>query len=1170
MRPLSANPLVVYLFMSVVGIVLALTGCGKKVHAPPNDDEQPTEVNANLMLAASSVAFQRQPFAPRTAAGDALFQRVPASQSGIDFVHRWDPRNKLERDLIATAFAGGGVAIGDIDDDGLPEVFLTRPHHGARLYRNLGNFTFKDITEEAGIKKSLTDHWSTGATFVDIQGDGLLDLYVCGYRSANKLFINTGTGFVESAKQYGLDFAGASVMMSFADYDRDGDLDGHLLTNRLSGEPRPDGLEFQVVNGEVITPEPYRDEVGAILRKDGSLHPFDAGQADRLYRNDFGLDSDGDECAALRFTEVSEAAGLLGHSQGLSATWWDYNSDGWIDLYVANDFFGPDHLYRNNHDGTFTDVIDTAVPNTPWFSMGSDAGDLNGDGKLDLIASDMAATSHYKQKVNMGDMDSEGWFLEHGQPRQYMRNAVYINTGTPRFLEAAQMAGLAATDWTWAVTIVDFDSDGNNDVFFSNGMTRDFFHADLRQKVREIRKRTGENRWSDFPPLKQRNRLFKNAGELSFADVSEKWGITNDSVSFGAATGDIDGDGDLDLVVNNFEDAVGLFRNESTRNHLIKVSLQGAKANTNAIGAELRARTATRELVRVLQTVRGFLGCDTAETVFGLGNETVVEELTIHWPDGKRQTLRDLEAGFHYLVTQSETTDPLTDSPPRSLFADRHIQTPPRHVESEFDDFAIQPLLPNRLSTMGPAMAWGDLDGNGKTDCFLGGSRGHAAQLWLQSGKGKLFRQRIPFFDEHKMYEDIDAAMFDADGDDDLDLYVVSGGVEGNGDRTHYQDRLYLSVENGLSTAPVGALPDMAFSGSCVAAGDFDRDGDNDIFVGGRVVPGMYPQFPPSRLLINESSPTTRTVQFVEAPPGNVAALQHAGMVTDAVWSDVDNDKDLDLLVTTEYGPVKLYRNDDGTLVDATRAAGLDQRLGWWTCIAAADIDRDGDTDYAVGNFGLNTKYHPTTERPQLLFSGDFAGTGTSHCVEAHPLGDGSLVPNRGRSCSSGAMPFIAEKFANYHSFASAGLTDIYSPSLLQTAIRLEANELASGILVNDSDGKFDFIQLPRLAQIAPSFGLAFLQANGDSHIDLYVSQNFYGPQRETGRMAGGVGTLLLGNGDASFTAVGPSKSGIIIPNDARHAAALDINDDGKDDLAVAVNNGQVRILQRIDDEKPK
>ncbi|MFN0126355.1 MAG: VCBS repeat-containing protein, partial [Verrucomicrobiales bacterium] len=906
-------------------------------------------------------------------------------------------------------------------------------------------------------------------------------------------------------------------------------------------------LDFKVLpSGEVIVPEPYRDELGALLKPDGTLHQHNAGQRDRLYRNEGG-----------KFVDTEESAGIRGHSEGLSASWWDYNEDGWIDLYVSNDFFGPDHLYRNNKDGSFTDVIAETVPHTPWFSMGSDAGDLNGDGRLDFIASDMAATTHYKQKMNMGDMDAEGWFLEKPTPRQYMRNAVYLNTGTPRFLEVAQMAGLASTDWTWAVKIADFDSDGRNDVFVSNGMTRDFFNSDIRSKVREVHEKTGVNTWIEYPPLKERNRFFHNRGEMVFEDVSEDWGLLEDTTSFGAAAGDLDGDGDLDLVVNNFEESPGLFRNTSAGGQVMVIALQGSGLNQDGIGAELRATTRSGTLVRTLQPMRGYLGCDPAEAVFGLGEADSVDALTIRWPSGVVQTVSDLAAGYRYVIGEVGGT-PAKPAPAKvPLFG--ALPTPATHAERSFDDFAIQPLLPNKLSLEGPAMAWGDIDGNGRQDFFLGGGAGSAGQLWIQPGERNLKRVQQDVFEAASDSEDVAAVFFDAEGDGDPDLYVVSGGVESEQGAAALQDRLYLNHEGKFTPAIEGSLPDLRFSGSCVAPGDLDGDGDLDLFVGARVIPGKYPTSDRSRLLLN-----TGAAHFTDAGVELAPALDAAGMVTDALWSDVDGDGDADLLVTTEYGPVKLYRNQGGKLEDATTEAGLAARLGWWNCIAAADVDGDGDSDYAVGNFGLNTKYHPTSEEPQLLFFGDFEGTGTKHIVEAHRTGE-TVVPNRGRSCSSAAMPFIREKFGTFHDFAVADLVGIYTKPKLEQSLQLEANELRSGILLNDGNGKFQFRPLPWLAQVAPCFGLAFLQADSDGKPDLYVSQNFYGPQRETGRMAGGLGALLMGMGDGTFREIWPAESGIVVPGDAREAAAVDVDGDGQDDLAVAVNNGNLQVfLNRV------
>jgi hypothetical protein len=515
----------------------------------------------------------------RSVGGSTLFERIESVQTGIDFVLTW---KILEGYDIETG-NDGGVCLGDYDGDGLADVFLTRPEGGNRLYRNLGGFRFQDVTQKAGIDEG---GWGAGATFVDIDGDGNLDLYVCGFDRPNRLYVNRGDGtFSERASQYGLNFSGSSVMFSFADYDLDGDLDGYLLTNRYGKVRSLDSVNFQIRDGRLIPPTELEEVVAGLVKPDGSYVTFTAGQRDHLYRND----GDG------TFTDVSEQAGIAGAHLGLSATWWDYNGDAYPDLYVANDFWGPDHLYRNNGDGTFSDVNTEVLPHTPWFSMGADVADINNDGRLDFMASDMSGSNHYNQKVSMGDMNKDGWFLEYPEPRQYMRNAVYLNSGTDRFCEVAYLTGLADTDWTWSIKFADLDSDGYQDVFITNGMTRDWTNSDIRLQVSALggkRSPAGQRLWMSQPKKKDANKAYRNLGDLQFEDIGQSWGLDHVGVSYGAALDDLDNDGDLDLVVTNLDEQPGIYRNNGTSGHQVKVRLRGTRSNSYGIGTTVRLHNA--------------------------------------------------------------------------------------------------------------------------------------------------------------------------------------------------------------------------------------------------------------------------------------------------------------------------------------------------------------------------------------------------------------------------------------------------------------------------------------------------------------------------------------------------------------------------------------------------
>ena len=1112
--------------LTLATLVLASAGCGR--------GESPAEtVHADGLTSV-----------PMADAGPPLegtrFERLDASRTGIDFVHRWAPPPEHAHRLNTSATVSG-VAVGDYDGDGLPDVVLTSPHGGNRLYRNLGEFRFEDVTARAGIDGAA---WGAGVTFADVDGDEDLDLYLCVFDGPNRLYVNRGDGtFVEDAAGRGLDFSGASTMMAFADYDLDGDLDAYLLTNNNAPLEIPK-FKSVAVDGVPAVPERYREVAAAIRMPGGRYGLVPAAQYDHLYRND----------GQGRFTDVSEQAGIAGNHFGLSVTWWDYDDDGFPDIYVANDFFGPDQLYRNDGDGTFTDVAKEALPHTPWFSMGADAADVDNDGRFDLLSSDMAGSTHYTRKTSTGDAEHP-WFYEVANPPQYMRNALYLNSGTPRFFEAAFLAGVARTDWTWSVKFADLDDDGRVDLFVSNGMTRDWLDGDLMLRARnEFGRPSLSRHYLDSPPRAEADLAFRNLGDLKFEEVAEAWGLDAVEVSFGAALGDLDLDGDLDLVVSNFEARPAVYRNRSTGNHRLRIRLRGTVSNRWGIGTKVTLTAADGSQTRYLSLAHGVMSADEPELHFGLGNHTRAERLTLRWPSGRVQQFENLEADRRYTVTEPRGAAPQrAPAPPRStLFVPSDALADARRVEASFDDYALQPLLPRRLSRMGPGLAWGDVDGDGDDDVYVGAPKGRWEALYLNLGNGRFEPGANDAFRRNAECEDMAPLFFDADGDGDLDLYVVSGGVESPPGAETLRDRLYLNDGKGrFTTARAGALPDLRDSGGAAAAADFDRDGDVDVFVGGRVVPGGFPRTPESRLLLNDGKG-----MFRDGAATHAEGLGRTGLVTSAVWSDVDDDGWLDLLMTHHWGPVKLWVNERGRLVERTRQAGLAGRTGWWNGIAAGDVDHDGDIDYAVTNLGLNTQYHASAQRPAVLLYGDFDGSGTRNVVEAEYDGD-VLVPVLGRDALSAAMPLLAEEFPTYDAFARASVEELF-PRGLDGALRLEANTFESGVFVNDGRGAFEFAPLPRLAQISPGFGAVVSDVDGDGAADLYVVQNAFDPRHETGRFDGGLSLLLEGNGDGTFEPVWPDDSGLIVPGDAKGLTRADVDGDGAADFVVGINDGEV------------
>ena len=1093
---------------------------------------------------------------PMGVRGKRRFVSLEPAETGIDFTHRldWDHPRGL---LFHGGFACGGIAVGDVDGNGLPDLFFVGGSQRNRLYLQQSPWKF---VESATAAPSLGgDAWGTGAAFFDIDNDGDLDLYVCNYDAPNLLYINRGDGtFDERAADYGLDIVDACLMPSVADYDRDGDLDIYLAVNRyLIEKPfRRDEIFVRRDGMEYLRPE--AEKVFAIRRHFNRAEQINmwAGRTDRLLRN---------EGPGKKFTDVSQAMGLE-RGDTLSATWWDYDHDGWPDLYVANDLAAPDRLFHNLRDGTFEDVALQSLPHTPWLAMGSSAGDINNDGLVDFLVADMSFRTHFKDKLFMGDMSSKfrnSGFFPH---QQLMRNSLFVNTGSKHFQEAAYLAGLASTDWTWGAKLADLDNDGRLDAFFTNGSPVNLASSS-ELGLPEADSGTFDTRllrekYRSLPPVLEQNLVYQNQGDLEFVDRSKAWGLDDVGMSFGAVHADLDRDGDLDLVVANLDRPPLLYRNDSQECGVL-VQLQGKRSNRRGVGAELTLETDQGKQVRQVFPVSGFQSCQEATVHFGVGSATKIRRLSVRWPSGAEQVFEGLNSGQLFLVEEPArgAAKQQVGAKVVSLFVPMADVIVAEHHEEPFDDFARQPLLPNKLSQLGPPMAWGDVDGDGDDDLFLGEGTDWMGMVYLNQGGLRFEPLPQVALARDAQYEDSAATFFDANGDGQLDLYVGSGSVECEAGDEQLRDRLYLGdVAGKFEAAPEGWLPDLRISTGAIAASDFDHDGDVDLVVCGRSIPGAYPLAPQHALLRNEGDRFTNVLDKV------VPALADAGMITAAVWADVDGDGWDDLVIATDWGPVRLFLNQEGRLVEATEAAGLQKWTGWWQSLACADLDGDGDVDFVAGNFGLNTKYKASPTKPVLAYYGEYGtdsdtGGGQRNFVEASYEGE-VLFPVRGKSCSSSAMPHLAERFATSEKFAKATLAEIYTPRCLQQAERFEVNTLASGCFLNDGAGRFQFVPLPRAAQLAPVFAIAVPEVDGDGVPDLFLGQNFFGPQKETGPMAGGVGVIARGQGDGSFVAVRPDLAGVVVPRDAKAVAAVDLDGDGWRDLCVATNNGSFRVFR--------
>ncbi|MDA7877625.1 FG-GAP-like repeat-containing protein [Akkermansiaceae bacterium] len=1103
-------------------------------------------------------------WAGQSAHAEGNFKLISPDKSGLQHVCPIDVEHPLSR-VYYNSSACGGVVVADFTGNGKPELFFTNGPGNNQLYSEQTTFSYQDITEQSGI--SDLNRWGIGAAAADIDNDGDLDIYVCNYDAPNELWINvTKRGsahpaFEEKAAKWGLDIVDACVMPAFADYDRDGLLDLYLLNHRLYREGgRPENVTMSVSDDR---------KTGEVLGEDARYYDYDGLENGKpifreVSRRDILLKNNGE-----KFVDISDTAGVgQRRGYGNSVTWWDWNRDGYPDIFVGNDLFEPDFFYLNQGDGTFQEVLKQIAPSSAWTSMGAAVLDVDNNGWTELLMADMSATSHYKNKLFMGAMGNglEKILQEPFGPRQLPRNAFYLNQGGARLLEIGNMTGVSSTDWTWAVQAEDFDQDGWQDLFFANGMVREFTNSDA-DNVTDSKLLIGKNLfdfYKDRPELREKNLAYRNRGDLTFEDVSEKWGLDQLSMSFGAATADLDRDGDLDLIVTNLDEPPYLFENTVATGNSIQIQLRGKKSNKFGLGARVEIHTGENSQTREIHTSGGFLSTDEPIAHFGIGKATKADRVKILWPSGAIQVVNNLKAGKIHFIAEPDDA-PAAPSAfvaadnPAPLFTEAVI--PFGHLETEFNDFSAQPLLPKSHTKLGPGAAWGDVTGDGVSDLIYSGSKGEPSKVFRSATAANGGFQLLPHSSQDLASDLAPEAMgtliFDADGDGDQDLYLASGGVESAiGDAT-YEDRLFLNDGTGKFTLATDALPKIAESTFSVVTADYDRDGDLDLAVGGRIVPGKYPVAANSRIFRNDGG------KFTDVTETLIPEFLGTGLVTSLLWSDCNHDGWVDLMAAHEWGPIKVFLNDKGQkFIDHSANTGIDDLLGWWQGIQGRDLNGDGFIDYVATNFGTNTIYKASKKKPELIFYGDMAGTGNFNIIEAKFEGD-ICYPRRGYSCSSNAIPQLRNKIKTFEQFALTSLDGLYAKDRLEPSLKLECNTLYTTAFINDGSGHFTPVPLPWMAQVSPSFGLALTDVDADGFTDVFLAQNFSQPQEETGPMNPGISALLRGTGNPEepFEVVPVLESGVLIPEDARSVAVCDVNQDARPDLFVGINSAHPSLF---------
>ncbi|RFM28490.1 VCBS repeat-containing protein [Deminuibacter soli] len=1100
----------------------------------------------NLLPLACIVVLPALPAAAQT--GKTLFQLRPSSQTGISFKNQLTESDTINILNQANIYNGGGVGTGDFNNDGLPDLYFAGNMVSNKLYLNKGGMDFTDVTDAAGVGGN--GHWCTGVSVVDINNDGLQDIYVCAsFRKdarlrTNLLYINQGVGkdgiptFKESAAAYGLDDTGFSTQAYFFDYDKDGDLDLYLVTNELY-DPK--------------TPIKFRPKV-----KDGS-----AKNTDRLFRNN----------GNGTFTNVSKQAGIQTEGWGHAACITDINRDGWPDVYVANDFVSNDLCYINNHDGTFTDRLGEYFRHTAWNAMGTDAVDINNDGLIDFLSLEMLPEDNLRKKRMLSGNEYYNYTnsARYGYTHQYVRNVLQLNrgltaAGKPVFSDIGYMAGVYQTDWSWCPLIADFDNDGLRDIIISNGLPRDVTDLDYIDFNNGQQRAAGNYTLAmtdSLPVVKLPNYSFKNTTGTSFQNTSQSWGFTHPSFSNGAVYADLDNDGDLDVVINNINDEAFVYENtlDGTNTHSLTITIAGPAQNTNGYGAQLTVHYGDKMLYYQHQPARGYLSTDDARAHFGLGTATQADSIVVQWPDGKTQLWTNVPAGKPFTIAYKDAISKTQAAPAAkpvftNVASKYGIRFKPK--ERDFVDYDIQPTIPHKLSQYGPGIAVGDIDNNGLEDFYLGGTSGNSGVFFMQQQGGKFTIDSARFaVKDDPLYEDMGVLFFDADNDGDLDLYLVSGSYEIPPNHPISNDRLFINNGKGRFSKSETALPADSTNGSCVRAADFDGDGDLDLFVGGRVVSGSYPTAPRSFLYKNNHG------KFTDVTAQYCPELANIGMVTDALWTDFDNDGKIDLIVTGEWMPVSFFKNTGTALVNVTANTGIATATGWWNSLAAGDFDNDGDMDYVAGNLGLNSNYQATAQEPLTLLAKDMDNNGSMDamvfCYMKAADGTRKSFPMSTRDDMVAQVISIRKRYPTYKSFGMATMTDIWRAKERDGAISLQATNMASCYIENKGNGRFAITPLPAAAQTAPVFGMLAQDVDNDGNLDLLLTGNDYGMEPYSGRHDAFAGLYLHGDGKGNFSDVPLSKSGFCITGDGK--ALANIFNAQNEQLVIATQNQDSLLL---------